>query len=272
MSELQRVLNLLERNHMEPKRSFGQNFLVNEDSIDKIIDSLKAEDYNTVLEIGPGLGALTLPLIDKAKKLIAVEADRDMFTLLSSLVEGKKNVTLINAPFEHWDHKGLDTTNLLIVGNLPYNLTTKLLELTSQLNAETLGFMVQKEVADKLLYVPNSPENNALSAYLAILGDVEIVLSVPKGSFYPIPKVDSAFVRINIKHKESFDVYKQLKKLYLNPNKTLHNNIKNGYKKEIFDAIEKDFPSFLFEKRARQLTVDEIKNLGEKLCSLSILL
>lgn len=270
MTELQRVLKLLEDNSIEPKRAFGQNFLINEDSIDKIIDSLNIENYDTVLEIGPGLGALTLPLKKKAKKLIAVEADRDMANILSTIIKDSNNVTLINVPFEHWDHKGLNTSNLLVVGNLPYNLTTKLLELTTQLGAKTLGFMVQKEVADKLQYVPNSSTNNALSAYLAILGDVELVVNVPKGYFYPIPKVDSAFVKINIKNNESFEVYKQLKKLYLNPNKTIHNNIKNGYKKEVLEQIEKDFPN-LIDKRARQLTVEEIKNLGEKLVSLSIL-
>lgn len=77
--------------------------------------------------------------------MIAVEADRDMASILSKELKDSENITLINEPFEHWNHDGLDTTNLLVIGNLPYNLTTKLLELTTQIGAKTLGFMLQKK-------------------------------------------------------------------------------------------------------------------------------
>lgn len=270
MSEIQRVMKLLEDNSIQPKRAFGQNFLIDESIIEKIINSLDVEDYETVLEIGPGLGALTIPLKKRAKRMIAVEADRDMASILSKELKDSENFTLINEPFEHWNHDGLDTTNLLVVGNLPYNLTTKLLELTTQLGSKTLGFMLQKEVADKLKYTPNSPENSALSAYLALLGDAQIITYVPRGDFYPIPKVDSAFIKIDIKNNVDFKIYKELKKIYLNPNKTIHNNVKNGYSKEVLEAIEKALPD-LVNKRARQLSVEETKIIGEKLADLDIL-
>lgn len=270
MGEIQRVMRLLEENSIQPKRAFGQNFLIDEPTIAKIIDNVSCEDYDTVLEIGPGLGALTLPLSEKARKLIAVEADRDMAEILSRLLEGKENVTLINEPFEHWSHDGLNTDNLLIIGNLPYNLTTKLLELTTQMNAKRLGFMVQKEVAEKLDYVKDDPRNNALSAYLALLGKLEIVTFVPRGYFYPIPKVDSAFIKLDIENNVDFKVFKALKKLYTNPNKTISNNIKNAFSEDVFKAVESEF-SFLMSKRSRQLSIEETKLLGTKLAELDIL-
>uniref|UniRef100_A0A8C5NJL7 rRNA adenine N(6)-methyltransferase n=1 Tax=Junco hyemalis TaxID=40217 RepID=A0A8C5NJL7_JUNHY len=122
--EIQRVMKLLEDYSIQPKRAFGQNFLIDESIIEKIINSLDVEKYETVLEIGPGLGALTIPLRKRAKRMIAVEADRDMASILSKELKDSENFTLINEPFEHWNHDGLDTTNLLVVGNLPYNLTT----------------------------------------------------------------------------------------------------------------------------------------------------
>lgn len=270
MGEIQRVIKLLEDHSIQPKRAFGQNFLIDEPTISTIIDSLSAEDYETVVEIGPGLGALTLPLSAKAKKLIAVEADRDMANILGDIIKDKENVSLINTPFEHWNHDDLNSDNLLIVGNLPYNLTTKLLELTIQMNAKRLGFMVQKEVAEKLRYIPDNKENNALSAYLALLGNLEIVTFVPRGYFYPIPKVDSAFIRLDIENNVDFKVFKALKKIYTNPNKTILNNVKNTFSKEAFETISNQYPA-LMTKRARQLTVEETNLLGTKLKDLDIL-
>ena len=112
MSEIQRVMKLLEDNSIQPKRAFGQNFLIDESIIEKIINSLDVKNYETVLEIGPGLGALTIPLKERAKRMIAVEADRDMASILSKELKDSENITLINEPFEHWNHDGLDTTNL----------------------------------------------------------------------------------------------------------------------------------------------------------------
>lgn len=271
MAELQRILKLLSDNNIEPKRSFGQNFLIDEPTISKIIDSLDVPSFDTVLEIGPGLGALTIPLQQKAKKMIAVEADRDMYSILSLQMKDKQNFTLVNAPFEHWDHCSLDNTNLLVAGNLPYNLTTKFLELTSCLGAKKLGFMLQEEVAKKIEFKQGSPDSNALASYLALLGDVSVVTYVPRGYFYPVPKVDSAFVKIDIKNNVDFKIYKVLKLIYMNPNKTLRNNIKNGFHSDaLLSSLDVKYPDLLV-KRAHQLSLNELKSLSEYISSQSVI-
>lgn len=270
MAELQRILSLLAEHNIEPKRSFGQNFLVDEAFIEKILDALDASSYDVVLEIGPGLGALTLPLSKRARKLVAVEADRDMVACLSPLIEGAKNTALINCPFERWDRKELGEGDLLIVGNLPYNLTTRLLEATSQMSAKKLGFMVQKEVAEKLSPSPGGRADNALSAYLSMMGPASLLGPVPRGSFYPVPNVDSCFVIVDIQNQVDFSIYQVLKQLYSKPNKTIRNNLKKSFWDGALEKVEGTLGPLL-EKRARQLSKREREDLSKTLVDASIL-
>ena len=221
-TEFQTVRNLLESVGAHPKRAYGQNFLIDRGAIADIVSLFDLSAYDTVVEIGPGLGALTLPLSRQAKHLIAVEADRDMVTLLTRRLAGVDNVTVVASPFEHWDHQGIDG-RLAVLGNLPYNLTTKLLELAVQMGAESLGFMVQREVADKLTYDPKRTDCSPLALYLHLLGGVRASVDVPRGAFYPVPGVDSTFIAIDVKENVPFAAYVGFKKLLLTPNKKLAN-------------------------------------------------
>ncbi len=221
-TEFQTVRALLDSVGAHPKRAFGQNFLIDRGAIGDIVSLFDFSAYDTVVEIGPGLGALTLPIAKQAKRLIAVEADRDMVTLLTKRLAGADNVTIVASPFEHWDHQGIEE-KLAVIGNLPYNLTTKLLELAVQMKAQTLGFMVQREVADKLTYNPKRTDCSPLALYLHLLGGIAASVAVPRGCFYPVPGVDSTFIAIEVKQNIPFTAYLGFKKLLLTPNKKLAN-------------------------------------------------
>lgn len=258
--EFVRVKGLLDENGLEPKRAFGQNFLIDKDVIDKIVDFFPVESFDYVVEIGPGLGTLTIPLAKKAKKLIAVEADKDMTRILGKIFAGQANVMIVNEPFEHWDSKGL-SGNILLLGNLPYNLTTKLLECATKIKASSMGFMVQKEVANRLSYSIGSKDNGALSCYLALLGKVQTLVEAPKGCFYPIPKVDSAFVTLKLDNIVSFDVYRGLKYLFLTPNKKLENVLVNLVGEDKAAGLKANYPTLMAE-RARQINPLELAPLA----------
>lgn len=261
MKEFERVRKLLDDYRIEPKRAFGQNFLIDSDTIGTIVGSFDIPSYDTVIEIGPGLGALTIPLADRAAKMIAVEADRDMASVLQDILKGRTNVRLINQPFEHYEPNE-DFGRLLIIGNLPYNLTSKLIGCASKMKASELGFMVQKEVGDKLQYKPGDKENSALSCYLGLLGEVKEICYVPRGCFYPIPKVDSCFVSLKIKRQVPYDVFKGLKVLFSTPNKKLGNVLRENVKDpEKLSRLVSDHEDIL-AMRARQLEPERLEKLA----------
>ena len=211
--------------------------------------------------IGPGLGALTLPLAQRARKLVAVEADRDMAQILAVLPKDDANATVVNEPFEHWKPTGLGARPL-VIGNLPYNLTTKLIECAVKTKAQAMGFMVQREVADRLSAQPGSRDCGALSCYLALLGEVKIAVYVPKGAFYPVPKVDSAFVSLAITRQVPFAAYRGLKKLFVTPNKRLGNVLRNlvgDVQKQ--KALMAEFAPLL-ELRAHQVPAADLQRLA----------
>jgi len=265
--EFQRIQQLLIENHIEPKRSFGQNFLIDSDAIDSILTNFDIPSYDTIIEIGPGLGALTLPLSMKAKKLIAIDADRDMTKILDEIFKSKNNVQIINCPFEQWEPP-LFEGKTLVIGNIPYNITSKLIGYSTKLKANDLGFMIQKEVADKLIYKAGDKNNNALSYYLALLGEIKTVLNVYKGSFYPIPKVDSAFVSLHITEYVDYSVYLGLKYLFVTPNKTLNNVLSQFiHDKDELNNMYKKYISFL-SLRTRQIEPKELLPIAKDLYEL----
>lgn len=266
-TEFQRIKALLDKHKINPKRAFGQNYLIDSDSIQKIASYFDVPSYDLVIEIGPGLGALTFPLSKKATTLLAVDADKDMTTILSEEFKDKANVQIINSPFEHWKHpryKG----KLLIIGNIPYNMTSKLIDCSIKMSATDLGFMIQKEVADKLEYKTGSKNCNALACYLALLGKFTIVTNVPKGSFYPIPKVDSSFIALHIEKHIPYSVYLGLKRLFLTPNKTLENVLGQSIKEENkLTTLKEKYKDYL-KLRARQLSPEQLKPIARDLMKL----
>lgn len=204
---------LLRRYNLRPKKRFGQNYLVDRNVLNKILDAADIREGNNVLEIGPGVGTLTLALAERGAKVAAVEVDRDLVAILSEVLEGHPNATVVNA-----DILSLNLSQFLIahfgnvkvkvIGNLPYYITSpiiaKLFEARSHIH--NIVLMVQKEVAERLKSQPGTKDYSSMSVFVQYYSEPEIISHVSKNVFLPPPDVSSAIVRLVPRLKPPVDV------------------------------------------------------------------
>lgn len=182
-----------------PRKRFGQNFLHDPMVIDRIIRAVNPQPGDRLVEIGPGLGALTLPLLRAAHRLDAIEIDRDVIPLLQESCAGAGELRLHNLDVLKCDLRVLaEDQPLRLVGNLPYNISTPLLfHLLQQLPLiRDMHVMVQKEVAERLAAPPSTPDYGRLGVMVQLHCAVDILFTVGPGAFKPPPKVQSAVVRL----------------------------------------------------------------------------
>lgn len=187
-----------------PKKRFGQNFLTDPRAARLIAEAATTPEGGTVLEIGPGTGALTAPLAERAARVVAVERDPDLLPVLRERLAGP--IEAGRLVLLEGDATALDWPALLeggprprtVAGNVPYLITGRLIEMAVAAAEHLDGavFMVQKEVADRLLAPPGTKDYGALTVFTSAAFDVERVLVVRAGSFFPRPQVDSAVVRL----------------------------------------------------------------------------
>ncbi|MBI5369662.1 ribosomal RNA small subunit methyltransferase A [Candidatus Uhrbacteria bacterium] len=179
------------------KKSYGQNFLVDETVVQKILAAAEIKPGEAVLEVGPGTGVLTRALVDAGARVVAVEADRDLIAGLKkafgetiTLIEGDALALRAPLPFENRAYK--------LVANIPYNITSQLLEhfFTTSPRPSRMVLMLQKEVADRLTAAPG--DMSLLSVVCQLYARVERMAVVKAGAFRPMPKVDSAIVRFDL--------------------------------------------------------------------------
>lgn len=182
--------------HHRPRKRFGQNFLQNQPIIDAILQAFHPQPTDHVVEIGPGLGALTKPLLGVLNALTAIEIDTDLQDLLREMPHAKK-LQLINGDALTIDYSQLGQ-GLRIIGNLPYNISTPLLFHLLQYakNIEDMHFMLQKEVVERMVAPPGCKAYGRLSVVLQYQCEVEQLFTVPATAFFPQPKVESAIVRL----------------------------------------------------------------------------
>ena len=182
------------------KKRFGQHFLHERRVIDRILQAVAPRPGDTLVEIGPGLGAITLPLLERTGSLIAVELDRDVIPLLQEAARGKGNLRVIQADALETDLHALAPAGgkLRLVGNLPYNVSTPLLfHFLDQMDCiADMHFMLQKEVVQRMAAKPGGKEYGRLTVMLAARCKVEPLFDIGPGAFRPPPKVHSAFVRL----------------------------------------------------------------------------
>lgn len=180
------------------RKRFGQNFLQDSSIIQAIINAIHPQVGQNLVEIGPGRGALTFPVLKKMDKLTAIEIDRDLIAYLNTT----KNLHLIEADALAFDYHQLREANaskkIRLYGNLPYNISTPLLlHLLSFIDIiEDCHFMVQKEVAERITAIPNCKNYGRLSVMIQYFCQAEILFSVDPEAFYPKPKVDSSIIRL----------------------------------------------------------------------------
>lgn len=182
--------------HHNPRKRFGQNFLVDQHIIAQIVAEIYPQKSDRIIEIGPGLGALTRPLLQALDHLHVIEIDRDIVSKLNQAFTPEE-LTIHSADALKFDFSALGS-KLRIVGNLPYNISTPLLFHLSQFSEHILDmhFMLQKEVVDRMVGSPATADYGRLSVMLQYRFDMEYVFSVPAESFRPVPKIESAIVRM----------------------------------------------------------------------------
>jgi 16S rRNA (adenine1518-N6/adenine1519-N6)-dimethyltransferase len=180
----------------QPRKRFGQNFLVERHYIDRIVAAIDPKPGDNVVEIGPGLGALTRPLLERVQRLSVIEIDRDLATRLSAEFPPERLV-LHRVDALTFDFAALGD-NLRVVGNLPYNISSPLLFHLAQYDSSLrdITVMLQKEVVQRIAAAPASAEYGRLSVMLQVRFRVERLFVVPPGAFRPSPKVESAVARL----------------------------------------------------------------------------
>lgn len=180
-----------------PRKRFGQHFLADPRSLARIIEALDPQQSDTVVEIGPGRGALTELLSARSGRLIALEIDRDLVAHLQAVYVDRPNVEVVEGDALEVDWAQLAGPSFLLAGNLPYYITTPLIFRTLTIpRPRRAVLLVQREVASRLVAEPGSSDYGALTVNVQVTASVKVVSRVAAGSFYPKPKVDSSIVLI----------------------------------------------------------------------------
>ena len=244
-------------------KSLGQNFLVNPQTAEKIVSLLELKDSDNVLEIGAGLGSLSYYLCKRNSLCELIDIDERMLMFLNEQFKNCKNITIKRQNILKYDLQGFNK----IIGNLPYYITTSILEklLLDAKDAEKIVLMTQKEVYPKLLKTNKSP----LSLFLNYVADISSSRDVGKNNFAPIPHVDSVVFTItpnsNIRNEENEKLFKVMKQLFLLKRKNILNNLTNLVKdknkaREILEKMKIDT-----NKRPEELGIDFYIDLLKKL-------
>jgi 16S rRNA (adenine1518-N6/adenine1519-N6)-dimethyltransferase len=184
---------------MRAKKHFGQNFLQDTAVIDRIVTAFAPRNNQTIIEIGPGQGALTVALFDSIPTLTVIEIDRDLIPMLIARCETRGHLHVIESDVLRVDFTTLTQgKRIRLIGNLPYNIATPLLfKLLAQSDIiEDMHFMLQKEVVDRMVAQPGSKTYGRLSVIIQYYCQASLITNVPPEAFKPIPKVDSAVVRL----------------------------------------------------------------------------
>jgi len=218
----------------KPRKRFGQNFLQDHSVIDRLVAAINPQADDNIVEIGPGQGALTKPLLDKLDKLNAVELDRDLIMLLeATLAPLGLNIHAQDALKFDFSSLIHEDKPLRVVGNLPYNISTPLIFhlLSYEQRVQDMHFMLQLEVVDRLAAGPGSKTYGKLSVISQYYCEVKKLFNVPPGAFFPPPKVMSAIVRLEPRQFElqasDETFFKRLvATAFSQRRKTLRNNLK----------------------------------------------
>lgn len=223
------------------QKKYGQNFLIDSNILDKIIESAQISKEDCVLEIGPGIGTMTQRLAEEAGEVVAVEIDRHLIPILEDTLSGYDNVTIINEDILKVDiNKIVEERNggmpVKIVANLPYYITTPIIMALFErhIPLKSVTVMVQKEVADRMLVGPGTKDYGALSLAVQYYAKPEIIAKVPAACFMPRPNVDSAVVRLTlyedppVKAKDETYLFAIIRASFNQRRKTLVNGLINA--------------------------------------------
>ena len=250
------------------KKRLGQHFLHDKNIINKIIKFVKPNKLDNFIEIGPGEGAITIPLIEKISKLILIEKDRSLIPILKDNLSNFQNITFINEDILKYEFKDITKDEIRIIGNLPYNISTEILFkiASTPLAIIDAHFMLQKEVIDRIIAKPGSKEYGRLSIMCQVYFDVKKLFEISPNAFYPKPKVQSAYIRMkrlkskfkNNKHEKYF--YEIVRKSFIARRKMIKTSLKDM-------ITENDWVKLGINnnKRPEQLSVENFLNISSML-------
>jgi len=220
------IKNLLSKYKTRPLKGLGQNFLIDKNVLEKIIEAADIKPTDNILEVGPGIGTLTQELAKNAEQVIAIEKDETMVKILKETLKDFNNIEVINIDI-------LKTENLFdkkykVIANIPYYLTSPLIRkfLEDKNPPVEMVLMLQKEVAERICSKP--PNMSLLAVSVQFYADVKIVSVVSKNCFWPAPKIDSAIIKIIPHEKHNVDAdlfFKIVKAGFIQPRKQLVNNL-----------------------------------------------
>ncbi len=265
---------LLSRHGFRFSKSLGQNFLIDENILQKIVKGADISPHDRVLEIGPGVGTLTSAIAQQGAEVVAVELDRALLPILKETLEEYPNAKVI-----HGDILKLNLNQLLqdnfkdvsfkVVANLPYYITTPIIMrfLEEELPYSSITVMIQKEVAQRMAAQPDSKEYGALSVAVQFYTEPRIIGKVPAGVFMPQPKVDSMIITLEKRSKPAVDVkssalfFQVVKAVFAQRRKTLLNTLNDA---EISDMSKPELSSMLSslninpQRRGETLSLEEL--------------
>ncbi|MCM1262032.1 MAG: 16S rRNA (adenine(1518)-N(6)/adenine(1519)-N(6))-dimethyltransferase RsmA [Butyrivibrio sp.] len=197
------TIEILQKYDFNFRKKFGQNFLIDGNILEKIVDAAQIEETDCVLEIGPGIGTMTQYLAERAQSVVAVEIDANLIPILQDTLSSYNNVTVINSDILKVDiHSIVEEQNagnpIKIVANLPYYITTPIIMslLEKHVKLQSITIMVQKEVADRMQAGPGTKDYGALSLAVQYYTKPEVITSVPASCFMPRPNVDSTVIKL----------------------------------------------------------------------------
>lgn len=279
LSNPQVTIQTIKKYEFAFQKKFGQNFLIDEHVITKIINAAEITKNDLVLEIGPGIGTMTQYLAESARKVIAVEIDKNLIPILGETLAEYDNVTVINEDILKLDINRLveeenDGKPIKVVANLPYYITTPIIMglFESHVPLQSITVMVQKEVADRMQVGPGSKDYGALSLAVQYYAKPYIAANVPPNCFIPRPGVGSAVIRLTryeeppVTVKDEILMFKLIRASFNQRRKTLQNGIANSpelpySKAQVEKALEK--MGLAANVRGESLTLAEFAKLSD---------
>ena len=278
---LEETKSIMKKYNIRANKSLGQNFLINSEVVENIINSSEINKEDMIIEIGPGLGTLTKYLLEKAGKVLCIELDSKMVKILNNRFSIYNNFEIINADILKINLDEIINENkkqerikkVKVVSNLPYYITTpiimKLLE--ERLDIEGITVMIQKEVADRLIEIPGGKNTGAITYTVYYYCESEKIMEVPNSSFIPEPEVTSEVIKMNLRDKPAVEIknpkvmFMIIKSAFMQRRKTLLNALTNT---KVF--INKDEGLKILKKlnlsenvRAEELSIQDFANIAK---------
>ena len=265
---MQNTREIIRKYNIRLTKSLGQNFLTDINIVKKIVDSADVTEDDVIIEVGPGIGTMTLELAKRAKKVIAIEIDKRLIPVLEDSLSNFSNVQIINMDVMKVDINAIisenEGSNIKIVANLPYYITTPIIMkfLEEETNVDIMVFMIQKEVAQRIVAQPGSKDYGSLSVAVQYYSKPEKVFDVSPHCFVPQPDVDSTVIKLVINKQPPVELldksmfFKTVKCSFAQRRKTLINALYNsGGFNESKEQIKEILKDIGIDEKARGETL-----------------